>query len=64
MTPDEARGRYLARRALVGLVWFLVEMTVLAMSLRLASQGDIGAAYGVGIFLILLSYCEGRFRRR
>lgn len=64
MTPDEERGRRLTRRALVGLVWFLIELAVLAMALRLAGQGDIGAAYGVGIFLILLSYCEGRFRRR
>lgn len=65
MTPEqaEARGRYLARRALIGLIWFAVECLVLALALRLAVQGDIGAAWGVGIFLILLSYFEGRFRR-
>lgn len=63
MSPEEARGRQLGRRAAIGLVWFLVEVIVLALVIRMAEQGDIGVAYGVGIFLILLSYFEGRFRK-
>ncbi len=63
MTPDEVRGRYLARRALIGLIWFLVEAIILAGVLRLDQQGDTGAAWGVGIFLILFCYMEGRVRK-
>lgn len=64
MSPEEARGRELSRRALIGLVWFLVELCVLAIVIRCAGNGDDGLAYGVGIFLILLCYFEGRIRKK
>lgn len=63
MTPEEARGRMLFRRSLVGMIWFLVEWLVLGMVIRLVQNGDTFAAWAVGTALILLSYMEGRFRK-
>jgi hypothetical protein len=63
MTPEEARGRQLARRSLVGLVWFLVEAIVLVFVIRLAGDGRANLAFALGVFLILLSYFEGRARK-
>lgn len=63
MTPEEARGRMLARRALIGAIWFLGEAVVLGLVVKLAADGKILEAWALGIFLILLSYFEGRFRK-
>lgn len=63
MTPEEARGRLLVRRSLIGLIWFLVEAIVLVFVIRLAADGRANLAFALGVFLILLSYFEGRFRK-
>lgn len=63
MTPEEKRGRDLARRSLVGAIWFLCEAIVLVFVIRLASDGRVNVAFALGVFLILLSYFEGRFRK-
>lgn len=63
MTPEEARGRDMARRSLVGMIWFLIEGLILGMTIRLTQNGDTAVAWAVGIALILVSYMEGRFRK-
>lgn len=64
MSPEEARGRYLAKQAIVGMIWFAVELAILAGVLKLAREDEFAGAWAGGVFLILLCYFEGRLRKK